>query len=84
MLQESLFQKEYDDKKRAVMTSSVFWKPMKFIHGKCKHSTLASPVLSGWRPAGKQLGTNRPSGQAEHEPAACSGSNDANSTLDFI
>lgn len=47
-------------------------KPMKFIHGKCKSSTFAPPVLSGGWPAGKQLCTNRPGGQVEHEPAACS------------
>lgn len=45
---------------------------MKFIHGKCNPSTFAPPVLSGGRPAGKQLCTNRPGGQVEHEPAACS------------
>lgn len=54
-------------------------KPVKFINGKCKPSTLAPPALSGGRPAGKQLCINRPGGaggQVEHDPAACPCSKD--------
>lgn len=54
-------------------------KPMKLIHGKCKPSTLAPPVLPGDQPVRKQLCTNRPGGaggQVEHEPAVCPHSKD--------